>query len=1306
MSKFSNAATYVVRKLWTVVAITLVVFAILMSLLRYSLPLLNDKKHFFEDYVKSEYGVDLKIDSISASWQGVGPAIVLNKVALAQSDSSPISLHAESVYIEIHFWDSLLTQQVSSKNFSLEGLLIDLDLQRVQGESATDFPVVDALEVLFLEQLQRFSLVNSTLTIAGANNTQSFNIENLSWLNQGNRHQGSGLISVSELASNSAVFVIDLTGSANDFDGTIYAKADELDLSPWVNEFSALDRELREGRANFEFWADINRRTITKVFGNFSPSRFIWENEKVVNSVSASDATSSGPLISNTDSIRPLSIGIESGAFVAEPRTDKWVFNFKELALSVYDNTTITDWSGSYSKSGELLVQTTEPVALESLLQATSLFNSELSENLAQQAVTASLDSLYFQVRPAGIASYAEITDIAWNSSATIPGVDSLSAAVAWQKNAGAVLVSGRELNVATGEYFDHDFTVNEVGLPLHIYRDDEAWTIASKGLFVDSPDISISGDISYNIQLGELDLLANVAELPVSGLTRLLPNEPLLGSGVTDYLEKAFYGKGKIAGAQILWQGRFGDFPFENDNGLFEATVEIQDADFSFDDAWPSLTSLDLNLDFRDLGLTMTSESAQLGQLSLSKVFAYIPRLSGGADLIVEAQASGEASVFADVLTNSNLNKGIGNTLTYDILIEDEIALDLSLYVPLDEPAKTSASGRVALANNNIEIVSLGLKLNQANGSVTFDNDKVYFNDLSAQLLDQQVLVDFNGGQQESGYRFDVNARGSDWQLASLVPYVSEDFSRYLIGQVNWETAVNVSFIGEKYDYQATMFTDMLGVESTLPTPFDKAVDDKKLLKLTVNGNPQASTIKMSFGDDVNFDGILPHKEKQFSRAHLAIGNTDFVGRGVGFSISANLPEIELLEWYQTVAALISGAGESQNPIFGSPQRIFVETDNLIVAGQSILDVDATVKGQGKDWLVDLVSNQAKAQIVFHDRWIEEGIEIDAAFVYFDEWVGQEQTQKRDIDPQGLPRIRMKCGDCRVLGNELGRIDFESIPNDDGLRIERAIFDGRNGKIDLSGQWYKRNQDHYTFINGRLESKDFGEFLKDFKFDSGIKDSGAKMDFTVTWKDSPFDFTFDYLDGEIDWELSDGYITELSDKGSRIFTLLSLDSLVRKLSLDFRDVFAEGFFYDEMEGSIQILEGKADTRDTRIDGGAGELEIYGYTDLVSKELNYNVSFTPNVTGNLPVLVYFMVNPPTALAALALDQVLTSAKVISNINYSVTGTIAEPILLETGRKSTEVELPARRQDLQEDLDEEFIKPTSEDTLMMDVKDET
>ena len=227
---------------------------------------------------------------------------------------------------------------------------------------------------------------------------------------------------------------------------------------------------------------------------------------------------------------------------------------------------------------------------------------------------------------------------------------------------------------------------------------------------------------------------------------------------------------------------------------------------------------------------------------------------------------------------------------------------------------------------------------------------------------------------------------------------------------------------------------------------------------------------------------------------------------------------------------------------------------------------------------------------------------------------------------------------------------------------------------------------------------------LKQFDVSSGIKDSGADIDFDLAWPNSPFDFSLVDVNGDIAWSLSDGYLTELSDKGSRILTLFSLNSLVRKLSLDFRDVFAKGFFYDDMSGTVQIADGRAFTQDTEIDGGAGEIEINGYTELDTGKLNYNVSFAPNVTGNLPFLVYFLATPPTALAALALDQVLTSAKVISNVNYKVTGTISEPQFDEVERNSKDISLPANNVPATEPLEDRPLTKEDVQRLKMEVID--
>lgn len=149
---------------------------------------------------------------------------------------------------------------------------------------------------------------------------------------------------------------------------------------------------------------------------------------------------------------------------------------------------------------------------------------------------------------------------------------------------------------------------------------------------------------------------------------------------------------------------------------------------------------------------------------------------------------------------------------------------------------------------------------------------------------------------------------------------------------------------------------------------------------------------------------------------------------------------------------------------------------------------------------------------------------------------------------------------------------------------------------------------------------------------------------------------------------------------------------MIRKLTLDFRDVFAKGFFYDKMNGSFQVANGRLSTRDTRIDGAAAKVDIQGFTDLSDKKLNYTVSVQPNLTSSLPVLLAWMVNPATAVAALAFDEVITSANVVSNIKYSLTGTLSEPKVELLDKSSKSVELPAKKSDPEPSPSSESIVP--------------
>ena len=135
------------------------------------------------------------------------------------------------------------------------------------------------------------------------------------------------------------------------------------------------------------------------------------------------------------------------------------------------------------------------------------------------------------------------------------------------------------------------------------------------------------------------------------------------------------------------------------------------------------------------------------------------------------------------------------------------------------------------------------------------------------------------------------------------------------------------------------------------------------------------------------------------------------------------------------------------------------------------------------------------------------------------------------------------------------------------------------------------------------------------------------------------------------------------------------MQSLVRKLTLDFRDIFSDGMFYSNITGDYQLSQGLLTTHNTEMKGTAGDLFMTGYTNLVTGELAYDMSYKPNLTSSLPVLAWIAtsLNPVTFLAGVAIDQVVRS-QVISEFKFELTGTVDNPDFKEVDRKSKSISL--------------------------------
>ncbi|MDU0353107.1 AsmA-like C-terminal region-containing protein [Paraglaciecola aquimarina] len=394
-----------------------------------------------------------------------------------------------------------------------------------------------------------------------------------------------------------------------------------------------------------------------------------------------------------------------------------------------------------------------------------------------------------------------------------------------------------------------------------------------------------------------------------------------------------------------------------------------------------------------------------------------------------------------------------------------------------------------------------------------------------------------------------------------------------YLTGNSTWNGQIDLTILNEGFSYSAKINSELTDVSSTLPAPFAKDKEQTLPLQVISQGNQRASSVQINLGEAIEFNGNFPHQDMQFSRAHLAIGDAELVGMGLGFSISANLPELDVTQWYQVLDSLITDIPATEEPLLlEAPKRIFINADTVLLGGQRLTDLDMVAKNTSDSWLLDVNAKQTRMEVAIYKDWLGKGININADFIQLAEWVSDDAEQDDLFAPsyQSLPPISFSCARCSYLENDLGKIDIKLSRASTGMRIDNIRLKNSDGLINAEGDWFLANGKSSTRLIGEFSSSDFGAFLTGFNFNSGIKDSEASSNFDLSWQKAPYEFNFETLNGDVDWHLSDGYLTEVTDKGSRIFSLLSLESLVRKLTLDFRDVFAKGFFYDKIDGSLE----------------------------------------------------------------------------------------------------------------------------------------
>ena len=242
-----------------------------------------------------------------------------------------------------------------------------------------------------------------------------------------------------------------------------------------------------------------------------------------------------------------------------------------------------------------------------------------------------------------------------------------------------------------------------------------------------------------------------------------------------------------------------------------------------------------------------------------------------------------------------------------------------------------------------------------------------------------------------------------------------------------------------------------------------------------------------------------------------------------------------------------------------------------------------------------------------------------------------------------------------------LGTLKVETAREATGLRFRQLNLEGALLNVTADGRWTHENGWQRSRFKILARTPDLGKLFDALEVEGGIEDGEAVIRIDARWNDSPARFRFSLLDGDVHLLIKKGRLKTVKPGGGRIFGLLSLQALPRRLTLDFSDLFRKGFTFDRIEGSFAIADGDAYTNDLSLEGPAASINISGRIGLASRDYDQTAEVFPHISSSMPIIGGLAGGPGAAVGLWLADRLLgDQIDKLSRVTYSITGSWDDP----------------------------------------------
>ncbi len=743
----------------------------------------------------------------------------------------------------------------------------------------------------------------------------------------------------------------------------------------------------------------------------------------------------------------------------------------------------------------------------------------------------------------------------------------------------------------------------------------------------------------------------------------------------------------------------------------------------------WPLLDNLQGELIFNRQSLEVRAVQgsvAGLDGLQLMRGSARVPNLAAP---VVEVNTSikGPLAQGLKFINTSPVSNMLGDALLQSTA-SGSADYSMHLLLPLANLDKSTVQGNLTLSGNDVQFTTNTPVLGRLKGALTFTENSFRVSTAQARMLGGDIR--FEGGMRASApstsnsrsnaaepIEAPILFRGQGTISAEGLQQARElGIVATLANHASGSTAYNASLGFRRGNAELSVNSSLQGMALNLPAPLSKVAGetlplqfDQALVRESLApGKTPQDQLSLTIGRlaSVRYVRDLSGDQPRVLRGSIAVGLE--AGEAVAqpandVAANVNLQRADVDTWRTVLGATASpqntgaktpasvptrGAANSTTTASGYlPTVMALRATELTFEGYKLNKVVLGASREGAIWRANMDADELSGYVEFGQPSAAPGGAGGRLYARLSR-LRLGASTARDVEtllegqPTAVPALDIVVEDMELKGKRLGRIEVEAVnrgallsARDSGVRewrLNKLNVISPDATFSANGNWAAvptSAQSRRVLMNFKLDINNSGDLLKRLGMDGLVRRGKGKLEGQVNWLGSPLSLDYPSLGGQFNINVESGQFLKAEPGIAKLLGVLSLQALPRRLTLDFRDVFSDGFAFDFVRGDIIVEQGQARTNNLQMKGVSAAVLMDGKADIARETQELRVVVIPEVNAGTASLIATAINPAiglgTFLAQMFFRRPLTEA---ATQEFHIDGPWSDPRITRVERK--------------------------------------